>query len=498
MTRIRFSLSLLASIYFSLSFAQDASEYVIMKNPKDGTCKAYAVSNKNIKAKRYELQDIKNPVFIAVEKKIDSLKTLMNSSTVELNTKESTINGKNAELKKNCYETQIKQYLEIAKQQLETVVSQPDTKNWDAINLAKENMDKTSIVFEQNTKGKYPLAIEQANSNLTKIKELLKADDNSNKEISKNLKELDDLKSTITKQKNAASKEIKELERKINGSGRMGYDPELIPETIRDYVPVADIDRSIVIVETVNAGNELEGNFLDYDNKYSQERYYLMKVDYLQFKKNELVPKEIFESTIQNGIKRNEVSQFVGNYDYLNNSNDNYLFKGATDGKLYYTDDNILGKCAVEKQLYVAVKFVKDKGGDLFVKDDMMCVSLNGSECALTDVVKESLLKKDATIISKMASSVKQHKTYKDQASVLASKMMKYMNSYYAHTITSTDLAAWKQATQQCTDLISKMGSLPYADLQEYYTQCRAENNEGIKFADIIDTNTTSRQLLGL
>jgi len=40
-----------------------------MKNPKDGTCKAYVVSNKNIKAKKYELQDIKNPEYVEVEKK---------------------------------------------------------------------------------------------------------------------------------------------------------------------------------------------------------------------------------------------------------------------------------------------------------------------------------------------------------------------------------------------------------------------------------------------
>jgi hypothetical protein len=154
--------------------------------------------------------------------------------------------------------------------------------------------------------------------------------------------------------------------------------------------------------------------------------------------------------------------------------NDTYLFLEKSGGK-YYTDYG---------------KYNNDRG--------ITYVEHNGNKCILDGIIMEALINKDITVISKMSSSVAQHKKLKDQASILSNKMAKYFLAYKSKLLTLSERNQWKATTIKCDNLLIKMRKLPYATESEYYAQISDENKEGNKLSTIIDMVTVSKQTLGV
>lgn len=525
-------------------------EFTITKNPNDGSCNAFEVVEKRMNVTTHESKEVDNPKYLEMLSQIDSLKNVadliikpiendlnlaldsMKAVSQKMESKLTreldSLNVIISEIENERLTPQIAENLNTAQQYLKRAIENANKnssaplsfdealaykkKKWNDLIEAKKYLDKSGIIFEQSTKGKYSKALEQAETNFNKINGLFKNDElavakiNTVKDVyNEKIKISEKLQNQNESNAKVLQKQYKEkvdrlqsvVVTKINKLKHQN-----ISKKTFIAVPVGEIERNVVFIDaSINVGNTLTGVFVSFNNRYGIDyspNYQLMEANYDIFSKDELVPMDSIKKYFIDDTKRREVSENIGNYDFRYNSNNTYLFRDVKNDKLYFTNDNILGRCAVDKELYDALTFLQESGGTFYTKDGSIIVEYKGEKCKFTNIVKEQMLKKDLSIIAKMSKSVKQHKIYKDQASDLATIMMNQMSAYYSITITTVGLAKWKTATQECSTLIKKMGQLPYASEREYYDQCSAENEKGLKYSDIVDVITTSKQLLSL
>jgi len=441
-------------------------EYILQGNKDNISCYAFKVISEQISTIKYVYKETDNPEYLEKKAKQDSIESLienLNNMLLGSETKQFLSNAQ------NHLELAIKQ----SNQQLSTnsITSfgsdlAKSTGKWKDIISAKENLDKTEFEFEQNTKGKYKIAIEQANINLKKIHQIQNKDDSLKRLITLN------------------QIELKSLNNKY------------IKETKLDYVPTINITRDIFVIEPDSVFLQADGNVL---TPWDSIGYDVLLNDFLHFKKGELIPKD----TIQSYLIHRDVIQYpeyiqIDKYDYLYNSKEKYLFYDKSTKQLYYTNNNLLGNCALEKDLYDLSIFLRELGGNIHYDNDQLTVEYKGNKCLLTPIVKKELANKNISIIQEMSNSVKQHALYKNQASELADEMAKYLSAYRSRLLTAEQREKWKIATLKCDKILKKMSDLPFANEREYYDQTSEENKTGNKYSTIVDINILSKQLLGL
>lgn len=442
------------------------TEYIFLDNQENNSCYAFKVKREQISVVKYEYKETDNPKYLEKKAKQDSVETQIGN------------------LSNMLISSETEQFLSLALNHLELAIKRSNkqlstksissfstdlsksTGKWKDIKIAKENLDKTEFDFAQNTKGKYKIAIEQANSNLERIYQIQNKNASLNRLITLNRIELKSLNN------------------------------KYIKETKLDYVPTNTITRYILIVEPDSV--KVQSNSDIYES-WDSIRYDLLLNDFLHFKKGELIPKD----TLRRYRSYRDVNQYpkyeqIDKYDYLYNSKEKYLFYNKTTNQIYYTNNNVLGNCALEKDLYDLSMFVRKSGGNIYYDKDQLTVEYKGNKCLLTPIVKNELINKNISVIQKMSNSVKQHAVYKNQASVLADEMAKYLSAYRSRLLTSEQRDKWKIATIKCDKLLKKMSDLPYANEREYYDIVREENNTGNKYSTIVDINILSKNLLGL
>lgn len=441
-------------------------EYILLDNQDNTSCYAFKVKSEQISTIKYLYKETDNPEYLEKKAKQDSIESVIeNQNDMLLNSVTKQFLSK----AQNHLELAIKQSnKQLSTKSISSFASDlaKSTGKWKDIKIAKENLDKTEFEFEQNTKGKYKIAIKQANVNLERIYQIQNKDNSLKRLITVNRIELKSLKT------------------------------KYIKETKLDYVPTITITRDILIVEPDSVFLHANNNILI---PWDSISYDILLNDFLHFKKGELIPKD----TIQRYRMYRDVNQYpkyvrIDKYDYLYNSKEKYLFYNKSTNQLYYTNSNILGNCALEKDLYDLSMFLRESGGNIYYDNDQLIVEHKGNKCLLTPIVKKELVKKNISIIQKMSSSVKLHVLYKNQASELADEMAKYLSAYRSGLLTVGQREKWKVATLKCDKLIKKMSGLPFANEREYYDQTSEENKTGNKYSTIVDINILSKQLLGL
>jgi len=438
----------LTVIFFIAIFAMNAhsqNEYVLVGDYQESLKDVYEVRKKTIKTHRYEYKEIDNPEYMKLTLQIDSLKKEKIIVTALTNAKKYLSAGINNK-------------------------SGSKSEKLAVFKRAKQYLDQTGLPFEQNTEGKYKVVIEQAKTNIVKI-DKLSLNYNS-------LSELND--------------EIRKHEKTLRNPG--GHFP--MKAKIFDYVPVEKIEREIFYIDSTHSIEAVNEILLPFENTFFyEEGYKFVSKDFCGLVKGELISKiELKKENPRNERGVADPISYTGNV----------IFKGKESGKKYFSSKAFWKEFAKDKEFNEVYAFLEKSGGKLYEEGGKYkykgttYVEHNGHKCKLTGIVFESLLKKDITIISKMSSSVAEHKKMKDQASVLANEMGNYYSAYKSKLITLSERNKWKVTTIKCDNLLIKMRKLPYATEREYYTQISDEDKEGNKLADIVDMVTLSKQKLGI
>lgn len=250
------TLLLLMALLTLNAFTQE-TKYVVFDNPHDGTCQAFEVKTKIIQSHRYELKDLDNPEYLMIKSQIDSLENV----------------EKNITSIPDILDTEAKSNLKQAKDFLEQAIDAERNAELSFFGIsilsgkkkyltsAKEYLIKTDFEFDQDVKGRN--AIKQAKSNIIKIDGLVNRSSRKESEIRSNL-----------------HTKISGLKREI---GLGGHPRTSITKKISKYVPVEEIEREILFVDTtVNVGDKLEGTFIPHDN-FSSVNYVLMQNNFNQF-----------------------------------------------------------------------------------------------------------------------------------------------------------------------------------------------------------------------
>lgn len=439
------------SIFTASIFAQkDKSKYMIPNTNHKTPCIAYKITSKQIEASTYEYKLIDNPAYLKQEAEEDTLYNEINR------------------INKKILTDDVEQYLQTAKTNLELAIN--SKRNTKYLKTAKYYLDLSGISFKQDIKGKDDITSVQAHKNIERINQLI----------------LDNVQ--LKKDLQLKREKYSNLSRKS-----MFYK---LPKTIYEYVITGKTSRTILLVDTVPS---VLASSDEYYLPYDSISYCLLHDNYLQFRRNELVPYDTIRNYTVNNSEIHKVEyEYLNKFDPVYNSKKEYLFINGVTKEMYYTKDNLLGSCAVDKSFYELSNFVVKSGGEIYISDNYYIVEHNGSKCLLTPIVYTELKKNDISIVSKMSNSVKQHKVYKDEASLLADEMAKYLSAYRSRLLTAEQREKWKVATLKCDKLLIKMSNLPFANEREYYDQTSEENKTGNKFSTIVDINILSKNLLGL
>lgn len=222
--------------------------------------------------------------------------------------------------------------------------------------------------------------------------------------------------------------------------------------------------RTILKVDSINIGKEINGRYIKEigpRDDYGQSCYYIMKEDFRQFVKNELILKDSL-GKYTNNVRG--LAMYVG-------SDSKYLIKNVETGKLYYTTGDILnnwGRDYVVVELYSRIDKLNIKRRSI---DDKIFLYLNGFQCVLTMDIAPALFKNDATCIKTMNESVNKYKECNKKNQDLAIKLSNHIKLYKSHLLKDDGLAAWKKDTKECDAILIKMRNLPYANSADYNQQ---------------------------
>ena len=379
--------------------SQDKTFEITNESKKNKIAHLFEVVKQNIKTDKYEKREIDNPKYLSLTSKIDSL---------------------NIEIKKlsgSEYSEQQKQALSSAYHYLKDAIAY-NSKNggemdvfgdkWVDIRKAKKELDKTGIEFQQTTKKKYSLALEEAKKNMKKIQNILGLSSEK--------------RTMIAKLENEKSN----LESKINNP----FNP--IKKKIYADVATEQIEREALVVNSENVFPTITGKFIAVKNDQYNNNYRIMKENYKGFVKNELVLGKTIESNVDDAIgsveNLNRLTDDIETYvyrdendnSYLKYTNDRYLIKSLENDKLYLTTDNILDKINVGNTEN----------------------SENGIEISTLDV--------------------KQYNIYYSQAIKMLDIVTKHRQSYNSGTMTASRLTKWKTDLKSLISINKKMDDIHY------------------------------------
>lgn len=228
------------------------------------------------------------------------------------------------------------------------------------------------------------------------------------------------------------------------------------------------VQRTILKVNDQNIGKEITGIFVKEVgavNEYGQSTYWIMKQDFRQFVKNELVIKDTIEK-YTNNIR--DIALYAGGFS-------DYLIKKTDTGKLYYTTGDILKDWGMDYavvQFYAQIDRLNIHRKNI---DDKVFLYLNGYQCVLTNDIVPELLNNDISCIKRMSESVNKYKEFNKIASDLAIKISNYIRQYRSLLLRGDDLNEWKKNTSECDFILNKMHNLPYANSEFYNEQLDRE-----------------------
>jgi len=380
-------------------FSQDKTFEITNESKKNKTAHLFEIVKQTIKTDKYEKREIDNPKYLSLIKKIDSLDNEIKN-----------LNGSE-------YSEKQKQSLSYAYHHLKDAIAY-NSKNggemdifgdkWVDLRKAKKELDKTGIEFQQTTKKKYSLALEEAKKNMEKIQGFLGLSSEK--------------RTRITKLENEKS----DLERKINSP----FNP--IKKKIYADVAIGQIEREALIVSSENVFPTITGKFIAIKNDQYNNNYSILKEDYKGLIKNELVSKKTIEENIKDEIgslkNLNRLTEDVATYiyrdkndnSYLKYTNDRYLIKSLENDKLYLTTDNILDKINIEN---------KDTSeNDIEISD----------------------------------SDVKEYNIYYKQAIKMLGVVTKHRQTYNSGTMTTSRLTKWKTDLKTLISINKKMDDIHY------------------------------------
>ena len=415
---------LLFTLLTSLTIFSQETEYIIVEELKNKTnSNVYEIKEITIKTQKYENREVDNPKYLRFETKIDSL-----------NKEIETLKGVKFSGSQRQHLVNAKHYLKKGIEFKNSGASSFLGEKWADIKYAKKELDKSDLEFQQTTKKKYLLAIEEAKKNILKIENLLGRNP-------KKLKMIDKL-----------NNEISELKRIINSPFRP------IKKKIIKDVPVGEIERNILIVDTVNVYSKITGKFININGS----QYYIMKQDFKEFVKNELVLSNIISDKVEDDI---------GSLKNLNRltSDRVFIIKNTESGKLYFTNKYILNEIGLNENEYKLSEILKSNNIKIVEETHphwknrkTTYVIKSNNKCVYTEYIKQEILVGNTNIIQQTQLDVKQYNLFYERALKVLETVNKHRQSYNSGTMTKSRLAKWKSDLKNLISIDKKIDDIHY------------------------------------
>nr|WP_319512585.1 hypothetical protein [uncultured Draconibacterium sp.] len=456
-------------ILSSLGFSQIREYRIVdsLRNKSTQDVKVFEIKKENFKTMTYEYKSIPNPEYLKIQQKIDSCETLINSA------------------QQKCLSTTTKNHYDYAKKYLSDAVdkgvlgSLESSDRWANIKTAKKHLDAAGSALQQNTSGKYSLAIKQAKANIAKIDEILQQANSAGEEANIIISKI--------------RPQLNQYNRQIGKGGYISAENNTISETIYDYIPTNEIvTREIMVMDTVDVAKTLSGTFIGINYKYD-DGYCMLKEDFRKFKKRELIKTETLRE-YYNEYNISDISLYVASSDIENNTA--YLIKSLENEKMYLALGDIFNSWCLQPTLIEFQEIMKEKGFEEITINGSNGVKYNGHQCVLTPDVFVKLMEKDVSIIEKMEASVNQFRKYNEAAGEIAVKLGNHIKRYKSFLLTYDRMEEWEKDTKACNAIMAKIRKLPYTQTEFFYSQL---TNEDINLHEFVVLQTAySNEKLGL
>ncbi|EAQ49598.1 hypothetical protein [Leeuwenhoekiella blandensis] len=400
-------------IYFLLSSAFSIAQETIYSLNKESIAdkgiEFFEIIEKKITAKTYENKLIDNPEREKAKKEIENAKIKIDS------------------LQGGYLTNEQKQFLVNARAGLERAIAKRT--RWQDLKYAKEELDKSGFDFIQTTKKDYKLALQEAQQNLNKINDLF---GNSETKIEKI---------------NSLRERMSNL-RKDLGIGCIGCGEPKIPHTIRQNVPIGEIERNIRILGAKVPVSEIQGNF-----SLTSNSYYLIKKNHRRFLENELVSgddvrEHIYRFDIEN------VAEFVASNSYTLVMTDN--------NKRYFVQNVSIEDFATDLVKNQFQNIVNSENLVITNSNRKTFVSKNNVQCVLSDYVKMQLAQGNIDIIKQTSNSVNSYNQIYDQAIKQLDLVTKHYQAYRNRTMTESRLSTWKNDIRKLEASYKKLSDINY------------------------------------
>ncbi|EMY3550158.1 hypothetical protein AAIP55_002428 [Flavobacterium psychrophilum] len=300
----------------------------------------------------------------------------------------------------------------------------------------------------------------------------------------------------------------RDLSLKINSTSS-GYD-NVVRQRIRAYVPTTDVEREVLIIDTLNVINKLSGSFITTIAELSEnDDYRIINENKFMFLKNEIVPKSLTRQFFGNDYNKlssdlgyfyesrimlmDKYNLLKGKLENETSASSNYLIK-SNDNTIYYVTNNFLEKGAIEEETYKFLKNIDELGITLSIIEDEIYIIKDGKKSILTPDIQNKLANsKDVTVIEKANNSVTTWRSLYSQQSKIAVSLSKHIQAYKSKLMTKERLAIWKKETKECILIQEKINKLPF---NSFYKQL--DTQEIQVQSGILDIMNASRNVLGI
>lgn len=466
---------LIITVLFSLlsltNFAQQEPLQIVdsLKQKKSNSLwehdiEVYQINLVKVQAPKFEMTEVVNPEYVIKKNLIDSIE----NDNTQLQEKVETFK-KDEENLRQAY-AYMDGYIRSA---------EPETSKYGYLSTAQEKIDKTNYKIDfYRSKKQFYEACGGRLSDATNRKNYYKIE----KYIYSNMESIN----KILNDNNSLENKIQYNTKVIN---KTNDDLKNIQEKIKKNIQSSFFEREILLVDTVNIAQQIQGSYIMEKGPvdiYGQSCYSIMLKDFHHFLKNELV--------IKDSIKQH-TNDIRGLMKHVGGNNE-YLIKNVDTNELYFTKGDILKRWCLNPALVALLKTLDELNIKTYSIENKTLVSYQGNQCVLTPDIFERLMKKDVSVISEMQSSVNKYLKYNSQASLIAEKLMKHINSYQSLLLTYDRLDDWKKDTKECEAILTNMRNLPFAKSIHFNNQLEEDD---IKLHTVvIDYVLYSKQHLGL
>ncbi|MFO7868681.1 MAG: hypothetical protein R6U95_05220 [Bacteroidales bacterium] len=470
--------------------AQNETEFIVTDSVCN--CDVFYLRDSVIHTHTYSFEKITNKEYVVLTNKIDSISALLNHSEKNLSLLNDSIQHIQtsyeskllSEYDRKNLNTAQKHFNEALKQHNSSHVFNRNTNNiLQYIRMGNDELQRTSISFAESNSDIYGIHIKNTKSNLIILDSLLQHNSALREEKNKKISTLGTSRDSISEIHTEHFREKSDLKHHIRINN--------ITECVYEFMPGEKIERKILYIDTLTLAKL-------FPNTYTplQESYSLINTTKHQFIKNEIILSDSLRVLLDKPSIQREISEYIASYS--NQPTQGYIFKDMQTQQLFYTPCNFLSECAEEKKYHFAKTHIEAAGGNIYEEEGEIIIRYKNQKTIGTPIIIEHLAQNDISIISKMNSSVKQYKKLQKQAADKVETLMKFRNLYRAKLLTISDLNKWKEETNETLAILTKMKSLPFADLQEYHSHINYQNTCLYKTYEIIDITNECRRLLGL